>query len=61
MKSFVVSEFGYCPLVWMSHSKKLNSGVNKRYERVLRIYMFYYVIMLLRICMLLPCHVRVSE
>ena len=40
MKSFVVSEFGYCPLVWMSHSKKLNSGVNKRYERVLRIYMF---------------------
>ena len=37
MKAFIVSEFGYCPLVWMFHSKKLNSRVNKIHERGLRI------------------------
>ena len=25
MKAFIASEFGYCPLVWMFHSRKLNS------------------------------------
>ena len=28
MKTFIASEFGYCPLVWMFHSRKLNSQVN---------------------------------
>ena len=37
MKAFVASEFGYCPLVWMFHSRKLNSRVNKLHERALRI------------------------
>ena len=37
MKAFIASEFGYCPLVWMFHSRKLNSRVNKLYERALRI------------------------
>ena len=37
MKAFIVSEFGYCPLVWMFHSRKLNSRVNKIHERGLRI------------------------
>ena len=23
------SQFGYCPLVWMSHSRKLNNRINK--------------------------------
>ena len=37
MKAFVASEFAYCPLVWMFHSRKLNSQVNKLHERVLGI------------------------
>ena len=37
MKDFIASEFGYCLLVWMFHSRKLNSRVNKLHERVLRI------------------------
>ena len=36
MKAFIASEFGYCPLVWMFHSRKLNSRINKLDERVLR-------------------------
>ena len=37
MKAFIASEFGYCPLVWMFQSSKLNSRVNKLHERALRI------------------------
>ena len=37
MKAFIASKFGYCPLVWMFHRKKLNSRVNKLHERALRI------------------------
>ena len=37
MKAFIYSEFGYCPFVWMFHSRKLNSRVNKLHERALRI------------------------
>ena len=37
MKAFIASEFGYCSLVWMFHSRKLNSRVNKLNERALRI------------------------
>ena len=37
MKAFIASEFGYCPLVWMFRSRKLNSRVNKLHERALRI------------------------
>ena len=37
MKAFIASEFGYCPLVGMFHSRKLNSRVNKLHERALRI------------------------
>ena len=36
-KAFTTSEFGYCPLVWMFCSRKLNSRVNKLHERALRI------------------------
>ena len=35
MKAFIASEFGYYPLVWMLHSRKLNSRVNKLHERPL--------------------------
>ena len=37
MKAFLASEFGYCPLVWMFHSRKLNSRVNKLHKRALTI------------------------
>ena len=32
MKSFVLSQFGYCPLVWMYHSKTLNNRIYKSHE-----------------------------
>ena len=28
MKTFVISQFKYCPLVWMFHSRKLNHHIN---------------------------------
>jgi len=37
MKAFIQSQFGYCPLVWMFHSRKLNNRINKIHERSLRI------------------------
>ena len=37
IKAFITSEFGNYPLVWMLHSRKLNSRVNKLHERALRI------------------------
>ena len=35
MKTFVISQFNYCPLVWMFHSRKLNHGINSIHERAL--------------------------
>ena len=37
MKAFITSKFGYCSLVWIFHSRKLNSRLNKLHERALRI------------------------
>ena len=37
MKSFVTSQFGYYPLVWMFHSKGLNNRINKIHTRALRL------------------------
>ena len=37
MKSFILSQFGYCPLVWMLHSRELNNRINRIHERALRI------------------------
>ena len=37
MKTFVFSQFNYCPLVWMCHSRKLNNKINRLQERALRI------------------------
>ena len=28
MKAFIESQFGYCPLVWMLHSRSLNNKIN---------------------------------
>ena len=37
MKAFIASQFGYCPVVWMFHSRMLNNRINKIHERALRI------------------------
>lgn len=37
LKSFITSNFNYCPLVWMFHSRKLNNTINRLHERALRI------------------------
>ena len=37
MHSFIISQFGYCPLVWMFHGRQLNNRINRIHERALRI------------------------
>ena len=37
MKSFVTSQFGYCPLIWMFHSRRLINKINSIHEKALRI------------------------
>ena len=37
MKAFIASQFNYCPLIWMFHSRQLNNRINKRHERALRL------------------------
>ena len=37
MKASIESQFGYCPLVWMFHSRDLNNRINRLYERALRL------------------------
>ena len=37
IRTFVTSQFQYCPLVWMYHSRKMNNKINRLHERALRI------------------------
>ena len=37
MNAFINSQFGYCPLVWMFHSRHLNKKINNIHERSLRL------------------------
>ena len=37
MKSFILSQSNYCPLVWMFHSRECNNHINRIHERALRI------------------------
>ena len=37
MKAFICSQFGYCPLVWIFHSRKINNRINSLHERALRV------------------------
>ena len=37
MRSFIMSQFSYCWLTWMCHSRNINSQVNKLYECALRL------------------------
>ena len=36
-KAFIESQFKYCPLVWMFHSRSINNKINKIQERALRL------------------------
>jgi len=36
-KSFIESQFKYCPLVWFFHSRTSNNRINKLHERALRL------------------------
>ena len=37
MKTFILSHFGYCTLVWMMHNRTLNNRINRIHERALRL------------------------
>ena len=37
MNSFFMSQFSYCPLVWMCHSRTINNKINHLHERCLRV------------------------
>ena len=37
MSAFIESQFGYCPLAWMFHSRTLNNRINRLHERALRL------------------------
>ena len=38
MRSFIMSHFSYCPLIWMFRDRAINSRINKIHERALRLY-----------------------
>ena len=37
IKAFICFQFGYCPLVWMFHNRKINNRVNSLHEGALRV------------------------
>ena len=37
MKSFIISQFNYCPIIWMYCQRKCNNTINRIHERALRI------------------------
>ena len=37
MKAFISSQFSYCPLIWVNHSRTLNNKINRIHERSLRV------------------------
>ena len=37
MNAFLNSQFSYCPLVWICHSRTNNRKINRIHERCLRI------------------------
>ena len=37
MRSFIMSQFSYCPLIYMYHSREINNQINKLHKRVFRL------------------------
>ena len=36
LKAFIESQFSYCPLIWMFHSRTLNNKISRLQEKALR-------------------------
>ena len=49
LKAFIEPQFGYCPLVWMFHSRGINNKTNRIHGRALRITYSHY---LSKICLI---------
>ena len=37
LKAFIESQFSYCPLIWVFHSRTMNNKINRIHERALRL------------------------
>ena len=37
VNAFIISQFSYCPLIWMFHSRKMEHSINRIHERALRL------------------------
>ena len=37
MEAFIMSQFSYCPLIWMFHDRRVHAKINHTHERALRI------------------------
>ena len=37
-KTFIISQFNYCPLVWLCHSRTLNNRINNKYHRAQKLF-----------------------
>ena len=37
LRAFIESQFTYCPLIWMFHSRTLNNKINRLHEKALKI------------------------
>ena len=35
MNAYFMSQFGYCPLAWLNHCRRLNNRINGRHKRAL--------------------------
>ena len=44
--SYFLSQFNYCPVIWMNHSKSINKKVNNLHERALTF--FFSIILILQ-------------
>ena len=38
MKTYINSQFGYCPLLWMMHCRSINNDRNRVDEWALKVY-----------------------
>ena len=36
-KASIISQFNYCPLVWIFHTKQLNNRINSLHKKALRV------------------------
>ena len=43
LKAFIESQFNYCPLIWMFHSRTMNGKIDRIHERALRLVYSDYV------------------